>query len=808
MHSAHQPKPSRRNILQLAVWLLTLVLSAAPVLNAQNSLSVIPAPLSVSQQPGSLQLANGAVISYPAGDRAARFDAQHLADLLERTRHLRLVPELSRRTDSTAVIALKRTTPLQSKAEPDESYHLDVTTSQITISAAENAGLYYGTVTLWQMLTSGPETDPAHLHCVRIYDAPQLRWRGLMLDSARHMQSIAYIRQLIDHMSLEKLNILHWHLTDDQGWRLEIKRYPKLTQIGAWRELRTPALTMTASERRSHRYGGYYTQAEVGALVAYAAQRNVTIVPEIEMPGHASAALAAYPQFGSSSNPLNAPANEYGIFPNLYNLNDATFTFLENILTEVMQLFPGPYIHIGGDEAIKNQWEASPAIQEKMKQLGLSNEDALQSYFIKRIDAFLTTHGRRTVGWDEILHGGLAPNAVVMSWHGVQGGVDAARLGHDAVLTPVRPLYFNYRQSTAADEAPGRFALNTLQSVYDFNPEPASLTPEQRQHILGVQANLWTEYVLTSNRGDWMLYPRTAALAEIAWSTEANRNWNSFLPRLVDDMHRYEALGIDFDPAVFRVRIESTLTPDQKSAVVNLSNQTGFGTVRYTTDGSAVTASSPVYQEPLTLTLPTRLHAAAYSNGEIPGSSVDRDLNEFSVRRRYSQQMKLCTNDPAIAMEPDPPQQNAPVVLANYFMPCWIYRDAELTGISKISANVLPLPYVFQDKNKKLPPLGDPQTPNGELDIHLDTCAGRVVATLPFPDAANHSGTTDLKANFAHVQGRHDLCITTARPRLNPLWVVDWIQLVPDVTSLSHPGGNTIWTKEKGRQIARSKTQP
>ena len=284
----------------MAVWLLMLALCAAPALSAQDSLSIIPAPLSVSQQPCSVRVARSAVISYPAGDSAAEFDARHLADLLLKTRRLQLVPESSSHAGSTALIVLARTAPREPTTEQDESYDLDVTTGQITISAAHDAGLYYGTVTLWQMLTTGPMTgpgaDPGQLHCVRIHDAPQLRWRGLMLDSARHMQSIAYTRQLIDWMSLEKLNVLHWHLTDDQGWRLEIKRYPKLTQIGAWRELRASGPTMTAAEQRSHHYGGYYTQTEVRALVAYAAHRNVMIVPEIEMPGHASAALASYPQ--------------------------------------------------------------------------------------------------------------------------------------------------------------------------------------------------------------------------------------------------------------------------------------------------------------------------------------------------------------------------------------------------------------------------------------------------------------------------------------------------------------------------------
>lgn len=778
---------SHRAVLTPA-WLLLLTLSVLPALCAQPVVPVIPIPLSVTQLSGTLQVASGAAISYPAGDSAAEFDARHLAALLKETRHFELLAEASSVARSSALIVLTRSAMQFPTSDPDESYSLNVTPRRITISAAGDAGLYYGTVTLWQMLTAGAWTGPVSLPCVRIEDAPQLRWRGIMLDSARHMQSIDYIRQLIDRMSLEKLNVLHWHLTDDQGWRLEIKRYPRLTQIGAWRELRTPTLSMTADQERSHRYGGYYTQAEVRDLVAYAAQRNVTIVPEIEMPGHASAALAAYPQFGSAPEALQAPASEYGIFPNLYNVNDATFTFLENILTEVMQLFPSTYIHVGGDEAFKSQWKASPVIQAKMKELGVPDEDALQSYFIKRIDTFLTAHGRRTIGWDEILQGGLAPNAAVMSWHGIKGAIDAARLGHDAVLTPVRPLYFNYRQSTAADEAPGRFALNTLENVYDFNPEPESLTPEQRRHILGVQANLWTEYVITSDRVDWMLYPRVAALAEIGWSSAANRNWDGFLDRLVDEMRRYHALGINFDPAAFRVRAEETLTPDLTHVVVSLGNQTGFGTVRYTTDGSTVTASSPAYQKPITLALPAHLSAATFEDGEIPGSVMSRELDELSVRKRYSQQMKLCANDPAIAMEPDPPMLNRPVVLANYVKPCWIYRDAELKGIRRISAGVLPLPYVFSDKNNKLPPLGQPRTPYGELDVHLDTCDGKVIASLPFPSAENHPGVTSVETSFPVLDGRHDLCVTSARPHLNPLWVVDWVQLAPSATSTRAAG--------------------
>jgi hexosaminidase len=721
-----------------------------------------------------LHVKDGAIISYPSGDAAAQFAAQHFVELLKRTRGLSLTVRAG--SQAAALITFTRT----SAQSPKESYDLEVSPRHIAIAAADDAGLYYGTVSLWQMLTANGVTHgPAELQCVKIHDAPQLYWRGIMLDSARHMQSIQFIQQLIDWMSLEKLNVLHWHLTDDQGWRLEIKQYPKLTQIGAFRQLMDAT---GATPPKSQPYGGFYTQAEVRALVAYAAQRNVMIVPEIEMPGHASAALAAYPQFGSTDVHLQAPASEYGIFPYLYNTNDAAFTFIENVLTEVMQLFPSPYIHVGGDEAIKNQWQASPAIQAQMKQLGIANEDELQSYFIKRIDTFLTAHHRRTLGWDEILQGGLAPNAAVMSWHGVKGGIDAAKQGHDAVLTPVRPLYFNYRQSDAADEAPGRSALNTLADVYNFNPTPAELTQDERKHILGIQANLWTEYVISEDRDEWMLFPRAAALAETAWTAPARRNWNDFLGRMVVETARYRALGINFDPDAFRVRSAEALDPNQSRVSVQLTNQTAFGALRYTTDGSGVTAASAQYQSTLSLPLPTHLHAAAFTvagNSVITGSELDRQLDALTVRRRYSQELKLCVNDPSIAMEQDPAQPGRPVMLANFQKPCWIYKSADLSNIRGLSAAVVSLPWVFREKDNATPPLGEAHTPSGELEVRLDTCAGALIATLPLQPAVGHLGAISLRAALQNYSGTHDLCLKIVRPKVNPLWVLDWVQLEP-----------------------------
>ncbi|HEY0308856.1 MAG TPA: family 20 glycosylhydrolase [Acidobacteriaceae bacterium] len=764
--------------LRIAIALLASALCAPNAARAQSP-SVIPLPLSATPAAGTLQVKDGAAIVYPEGDTAARFAAEHLVDLLQHTRGLHLVTKPVRAgAPSHALITITRA----ASAAPKESYDLAVTTASITISAADDAGIYYGTISLWQLLTATDARGPAELQCVSIHDAPQMQWRGIMLDSARHMQSIQFIQQLIDWMSLEKLNVLHWHLTDDQGWRLEIKQYPRLTSVGAWRELTSTSPTMDEATRKSHHYGGYYSQDEVRKLVAYAAQRNVMIVPEIEMPGHASAPLAAYPEFGSSDAHLKASVSEYGIFPTLYNVNDATFTFIENILTEVMQLFPSPYIHVGGDEAIKDQWKASPQIQAQMKQLGIHNEDELQSYFIKRIDTFLTAHHRRTLGWDEILQGGLAQNAAVMSWHGVQGGIDAARQGHDAVLTPTRPLYFNYRQSDAADEAPGRWAINTLSNVYAFNPTPDALTVDERKHILGVQANLWTEYIITADRAQWMLFPRAAALAEIAWSTPARRSWNDFQTRLPAEMHRYRALGINFDPAAFRVRSAEKLEPDHTHVTVHLSNQTSFGTLRYTTNGSPVTASSAQYDGPLTLSLPTHLRAAAFLQTPIPGSELDRPLNALSVSRRYSQEMNLCVNEAFIAMEPDPIQPGRPVVMTNYKNPCWIYKAADLTGVKAISAGVVSLAYVFRDRNTAPPPLGKSHTAHGEIEVHMDTCTGKLVATLPLP-TANHAGVTSLQTPLQNLQGIHDLCLKVVRPTVNPLWVIDWAQLDPATES-------------------------
>jgi len=339
--------------------------------------------------------------------------------------------------------------------------------------------------------------------------------------------------------------VLHWHLTDDQAWRLEIKKYPRLTSVGAWR---VPAGAEAAADvdpatGRPRPYGGFYSQETVRRVVAHGLERNVTIVPEIDMPGHATAAIVAYPRLASIVPAPATVTSNWGVYSNVYNVDENTFEFLQNVLSEVMQLFPSKYVHVGGDEALKDQWKASPHIQARMHELGVPNEEALQSYFVGRLGKFLSAHHRRLIGWDEILQGGIAPDATVMSWRGIEGALAAAAAGHDSVLSPAPTLYFDNRQSTA-DTQPGRVSVVALQDVYKFNPMPASLPADQQHHILGVQGNVWTEHIRTEQRVEYMTFPRAAAVAEVGWSAPERMDWDSFLARLPDQMNRYRMLGI------------------------------------------------------------------------------------------------------------------------------------------------------------------------------------------------------------------------------------------------------------------------
>ena len=543
-------------------------IATAVVLNMQEAhgapakSDVIPAPATVEFRDSAFvdgvitkdpvfAIRAGTVISFPRDPGAARV-ARYLADLMDQTCHVHLNPvERSEETLPRGSIAFRFSRAEHFKSDR-ESYAIDVTTDYVVASAADARGLFYSAVTIWQIASA--DCAKAAIPMQHIDDSPRFPWRGLMLDSARHFQSPQFVLQFIDWMALHKLNVLHWHLTDDQGWRLEIKKYPRLTEVGAWR---VPAGAAAAADidpatGRPRLYGGFYTQNDVRRIVAHAAERNITIVPEIDMPGHATAAIVAYPQLGVTGHPPTAVPSDWGIYNNLYNVDDSTFEFLDNVLDEVMALFPDEYVHVGGDEAVKDQWKGSARIQARMQELHIASEDALQSYFIQRLEKYLNAHGRRMIGWDETLEGGIAKNATIMSWRGIDGAVAAVGAGHDAVLSPWPTLYFDNRQGSGSDEPPGRGKVISLHDVYDFDPVPPGIAANDRHHILGLQANVWTEHIRTEDRVEYMTFPRAAAVAEIGWTGPEKRDWNDFLRRLPAEFSRYKSLGLTYSDDALR----------------------------------------------------------------------------------------------------------------------------------------------------------------------------------------------------------------------------------------------------------------
>ncbi len=435
-----------------------------------------------------------------------------------------------------------------------EGYELNVTTNCVAIRAPTQAGLFYGAVTLLELLP--PESlaqravanAPWEIPCVNITDAPHFPWRGMMLDVSRHFFNKEEVKQVLNAMALHKLNTFHWHLVDDNGWRIEIKKYPKLTDVGAWRDgvgfgLATNSTTAYGSNGR---YGGFYTQDDIREVIAYAAMLHITIVPEIEMPGHALAALAAYPELGTGDGPFNV-ALKAGVNPGIFSPAKAeTFVFLQDVLTEVFALFPSQYIHIGGDEVPKGPWKKDAACQALIKRENLKDEEGLQSWFNRRIEKFVNSQGKTILGWSEILQGGLAQNAAVMDWIG--GATEAASAGHDVVMSPTSHCYFDYYQSADHSTEPramGGGAL-TLQKAYSLEPIPAKLSPEFHKHVLGAQGNLWTEYIPNLKQLEYMAFPRLSALAEVAWSPKSARNFADFQRRLKINNQRLDQLGVSY----------------------------------------------------------------------------------------------------------------------------------------------------------------------------------------------------------------------------------------------------------------------
>jgi hexosaminidase len=777
-----------------------------------ETLQLIPRPGKVGASSGSFSLRPSTRIAARGGDDV-RWIGAWLADLLARTAQ----PGIQIAADDAAAasnVILLEIAPLPGN-DDDEGYRLEVSPEKIVVTANAPAGLFYGAVSLWQLATASAPADRAiRIPAVVIDDAPRFAWRGLMLDVARHYLPPTFIKQMLDWMALHKLNVLHWHLTDDQGWRLQIEALPRLTGVGAWR---VPAGRATAADidpatGEPRRYGGFYTPDEVREIVAYAARRHITVVPEIEMPGHAQAAIAAYPELGTGGARPGV-SSDWGIHDQLFNVDESTFDALETILAEVLALFPSRYIHVGGDEAVKQRWAASDRVQERLRELGVGTEAELQSWFIKRIERYLRAHGRKLIGWDEILEGGIAPQATVMSWRGVAGAVEAASLGHDAVLAPGPTLYFDHRQSRLGTEPPGRGTVVTLEDVYRFNPVPEKLDRDERRHVLGLQANLWSEHIRTEERLAYMAFPRAAALAEVAWSEPDALDWPDFVGRLPAHFERYRLLELPFATSAFDVRVTATPAGQGGGARVELATQSGRGDVRYTLDGSAVNRESAPYSGPLQVPAGAVLAAATFLDGRRVSRPVRESVDRLT-RRRASHELTLCSERLVLSLEDDAPLAGArSVFLVDIMNPCWIWPDADLSAVTRIEAGVGQVPFNFQlGADRDRIELREPATEAGELEVRANGCDGRLIAILPLREAAQADGVSALsQALPRQPEGKTDLCFRFTASALDPLWVLDWVGFAGETgaNETGFAGGTgsseTGFARESGRSGAAAR---
>jgi hexosaminidase len=763
-----------RGCLLAGVILATLPARVAQAAMA-TSVPLIPLPAQLDVGRGSFNVDAHTPIVVADHAVSTQRTARYLAELIATTRGLHLSVRQGAANTSAIVLLRDPQAPVANR----EGYALDVTPQGIRITARDDAGLFYGAVTLWQLLTPDAQRGAVLLPAVHIRDQPRFAWRGLMLDSARHFQSVAEIEQLLNQMAQHKLNMFHWHLTDDQGWRIEIKRYPELTRIGAWR---TPP--DAGHDGEPQRYGGFYTQDDIRHVVAYAAARHITVVPEIDMPGHAQAVVAAYPQFGVTGQrpPVSV---DWGVNPYLYNVDDATFQFITHVLDEVMALFPSKYIHVGGDEAVKDQWQASPAVQAKMHALGLKDEDALQGWLIDRVGRYLDAHGRRLIGWDEILDGGVPADATVMSWRGTKGAIKAAQQGHDVVLSPAPDLYLDQSQSDRADETAGRMPVRDLASVYAFEPVPKELDATQAKHVLGAQANAWTEHMPTMRHVEHAVFPRLAALSEVDWSPASSRDWSSFTSRLPAQFARYRVQGIVYADSAFAANIvlDRNAALASGTTQVSLSNQAGSGALHYTLDGSVPGRDSLEYHLPLTVKLPATVRAVTLAaDGSVLAASRQRVLSRADLLSVSGNQMPNCPgSDFRLRVQPLPDATSlTPVYSVNLFNSCQLYPVTPMDGMATIQVDAVRLERNFALAHEAKLVVSRPHTtPFGELVVHQDRCDGPVLASMPLPDPARSTRKFALDAMLPAQQGEHALCLLYTAPIDGPLYALGSVALKP-----------------------------
>ena len=630
----------KKSISLLLLSLLMITPSCQKTKEAVNEYNIVPKPNQIIPREGRFKLSNKVRLVVPPDAPEVKEIANGLAERLKLTARISLKETENANGKPTICFVVE-------EGMPKEGYKLSVTSNLITLSASQPNGFFYGVQTIFQLLPPavyGKQMDKKanwSIPAVEIEDAPRFAYRGLMLDVCRHYVPIEYIYKFIDQLAMNKMNTFHWHLTDDQGWRIEIKKYPKLTEVGSKREktLIDYYYVNYPQVFDEEEHGGYYTQEQIKDVVAYAASKYINVIPEIEMPGHALAALASYPELSCDSTQTYKVSPTWGVFEQVFCPSETTFKFFEGVMDEVVELFPSEYIHIGGDECPKTAWKNSTFCQQLIRQLGLrddvtpskvdgvkhSKEDKLQSYFVTRMEKYLNGKGRNIIGWDEILEGGLAPNATVMSWRGVEGGLNAAKAGHNAIMTPMPYAYLDFYQEDPAIAPTTIGGYTTLKKTYSYNPVPDDADELVKKHVIGMQGNIWREYMKNSDRTDYQAFPRAMAIAETGWTLDANKNWRNFCERMVTVFERLKVM--DTKPCLnfFEVNV-NTHADENGPLMVLLESYYPNAEIRYTTDGSEPIPTSTLYELPFVLEGNIDLKTAAFKDGKMLGKVTHKPL--------------------------------------------------------------------------------------------------------------------------------------------------------------------------------------